>query len=141
MGSIQNSVKLGLVVLALAACTTGAPQHVEPGTSSAPDKPWTPPARVGAPASGRAPEAGAPKQPHEGPITLAEVIDTALSNNPDTRTAWLEARAAEAGLGSARSAYLPEVDVLAGATRSRGPTPSSQSATTIAPSLALTYLL
>jgi TolC family type I secretion outer membrane protein len=72
-------------------------------------------------------------------VTLAQAIDIALANNPQTRTAWLEARAAQFALGSARSAYYPEVDVLASATRSRAP--GSSSTTTIAPSVALNYLL
>src|SRR5437588_6398743 len=74
-------------------------------------------------------------------ITLAQAIDLALANNPQTRTAWLEARAAEFAVGSARSAYFPEIDVLANATRSRSSTPGASAATIIAPSLALTYLL
>ena len=45
-------------------------------------------------------------------VTLAQAIDLALANNPQTRTAWLEARAAEFAVGSARSAYYPEIDVL-----------------------------
>jgi TolC family type I secretion outer membrane protein len=74
-------------------------------------------------------------------VTLAQAVDIALSNNPQTRTAWLEARAAELAVGSARSAYYPEIDVLANATRSRSATPGTTSTTTIAPSLALNYLL
>src|SRR5205823_3808242 len=73
-------------------------------------------------------------------ITLAQAIDIALSNNPQTRTTWLAARAAEFAVGSARSAYYPEIDVLASAARSRSST-SGSATTTIAPSLALTYLL
>jgi TolC family type I secretion outer membrane protein len=78
------------------------------------------------------------------PITLAQVVDIALSNNTTTRIAWLEARAAEAALGSRESAYLPEVDVNASITRSRGTAQGGRTAfqqTTYGPSLALTYLL
>jgi len=52
-------------------------------------------------------------------ITLDQAIDTALKNNPDTREAWFAARAAEAALGSERSAYFPEVDLNASITRTR----------------------
>src|SRR5262249_14789562 len=68
-------------------------------------------------------------------------IDIALANNPDTRTAWFEARAAELGVGRARSAYLPEVDILANATRSRSSAVGARTTTTVAPSIPLTYLL
>jgi len=76
---------------------------------------------------------------HAEPITLARAIDIALTNNPRTRTTWLQARAAEANLGASRSAYLPEVDVNASAGRSRT---SAQPATNFfSPSVALSYLL
>src|SRR4051794_4121371 len=71
--------------------------------------------------------------PSGSPLTLAQAIDIALANNPDTRTAWLAARAAEADVGSARAAYFPEVDVLASATRSRGSAEGASATTTIAP--------
>jgi len=72
-------------------------------------------------------------------LTLAKAIDVALTNNPQTRTTYLQARAAEAALGSARSAYLPEIDINATAGRTRT---STQSATTsFTPSVALSYLL
>src|SRR4051794_15997431 len=84
----------------------------------------------------------APVVPPSGsPLPLAQAIDIALANNPDTRTAWLQARAAEFAVGSARSAYFPEVDVLASATRSRGAAEHSAGTTAIAPSLAINYLL
>lgn len=42
-----------------------------------------------------------------GPLSLAEVIDRALCNNPQTRAAWTSARVQAAQVGVARSAYLP----------------------------------
>jgi TolC family type I secretion outer membrane protein len=129
MGRFQNTVIAGLGALALAACATRAGG---PGTASAPEVAWTPPPDV----KTRPDPDGLMPVLHlsEGPISLAQIIDVALANNPTTRTAWLEARAAEAALGSERAAYFPEVDVLASATH-------SSVSTTIAPSLALTYLL
>src|SRR5213080_1408066 len=94
------------------------------------------------PADGLKPVLHQPTIPPSGsPLTLAQAIDIALANNPDTRIAWLEARAAEAGVGSARSTYFPEVDVLASATRLRSSAAGARATTIIAPSLALTYLL
>ena len=136
MGRLQIAVIAGLGALALAACSTGG---ASPGTASAPDVAWTPPANVNVGARSSAP--ATPVVPEGGTLSLAQIIDVALSNNPTTRTAWLEARAAEAALGSERSAYFPEVDVLASATRSRPPGEGVSASTTIAPSLALTYLL
>jgi outer membrane protein len=46
--------------------------------------------------------------PHQ-PLSLAAVTDFALRNNPDTRLAWEQAKAAAAGVGIAKSAYLPQI--------------------------------
>jgi len=43
------------------------------------------------------------------PITLAEVADTSLCNNPQTNEVWASARVQAAQLGIAKSAYLPSV--------------------------------
>jgi len=137
MARLQHAVIAGLAALALAACSTGA----GPGTASAPNVAWTPPPDLGAASTRPNEPEGLKPAPHDGAISLAEIIDVALANNPATRTAWLEARAAEASLGSERSAYFPEVDVLASATRSRPAAQGVSASTTIAPSLALTYLL
>ena len=42
-------------------------------------------------------------------LGLVDVLDVALGNNPVTRASWADARAAAAGLGSARAAYYPAV--------------------------------
>jgi len=42
-------------------------------------------------------------------LTLADVADAALCNNPQTREAWANARIQAAQVGIARSAYLPSV--------------------------------
>ncbi len=76
---------------------------------------------------------------HAEPLTLASAIDIALKNNPQTRTTYLQARAAEAALGSAKSAYLPEIDLNASLARTR--TASQTATTSFSPSVALSYLL
>lgn len=43
------------------------------------------------------------------PITLTEVAETSLCNNPQTNEIWASARAQAAQLGIAKSAYLPSV--------------------------------
>src|SRR5205085_2285775 len=66
------------------------------------------------------------------------------TNNPATREAWLNARTAEANLGSRRSAYYPEVDVNANLGRSIVGASAGRSAaasSTFSPSVALSYLL
>lgn len=53
------------------------------------------------------------------PLGLAEAVDLALCNNPQTRLAWANARAQAALVGVAQSAYLPAISASAGASRSR----------------------
>ena len=48
-----------------------------------------------------------------GPLTLDQVVDRALCNNPQTREAWANARAQAAALGVSRSALLPSLDAAA----------------------------
>lgn len=52
-------------------------------------------------------------------MSLTDVIDVALCNNPQTRAAWANARVAAAQLGSAQSAYLPSINGTAGISRDR----------------------
>ena len=49
---------------------------------------------------------------------LAQCIEIALERNPETRESWQRARSVAAGVGQARSSYLPSVDFTAGANRS-----------------------
>jgi outer membrane protein len=134
MHRLHHTLIAGLGALAL-ACSSGAPS---PGTAPKPNVRWEPPPDVG---RASAPPDGLKPVLHGGVISLAEAIDVALANNPATHAAWLAARAAEAGLGSERADYFPQVDLLANASRSRSASENAESQTTIAPSVALTYLL
>ena len=120
--------------LAAAACSTAR----DPGTSAAPATPWTAPAADVPPAIPKT-------QPADlGELTMPRAIDLALQNNPDTKSAWLQAREAQAIVGSRRSAYYPEVDLNATYTRAHQATQGGQTvfnSTTFGPQLALTYLL
>ena len=123
-----------VVLLVAAACATAS----DPGTSSAPAAPWTAPASALPPALPKAPAADL------GDLTMPRAIDLALQNNPDTHSAWLQARQAQAIVGSRRSAYYPEVDLNANYTRAHQATQGGQTvfnSTTFGPQLALTYLL
>lgn len=47
------------------------------------------------------------------PYDLVQLIDLAERNNPETRVAWEEARAAAAGIGLVEAAYLPQLSFQA----------------------------
>jgi outer membrane protein TolC len=77
-------------------------------------------------------------------VSLEQVIDVALRNNPVTRTAWHQARAAAANLGTQKSAYLPDLDLGANLTRQKQTSVGSRFVTlqtTYGPSLNLYWLL
>src|SRR5438067_5928743 len=107
------------------------------GTPASPAATWTPPANAIPPTV--APPNDLVLPPAGVPLELAQIIDLALSNNPATRTTWLEARLAEANLGSVRSAYLPTVDL--GASLTRAHTSAGTATTLSGPNLSLAYLL
>ena len=52
-------------------------------------------------------------------ITLSELVNIALENNPTTRQAWWNARRAAAALGSAKSTYYPQIDLDANVSNGR----------------------
>jgi outer membrane protein len=53
-------------------------------------------------------------------LSLAAAVDLALCRNPTTRSAWAAAHQQAAALGSAESAWLPDVSATGGETRSFG---------------------
>lgn len=53
------------------------------------------------------------------PLLLADVVDLALCNNPQTRVLWANARAQAATVGVNTAAYLPTLSAQATASRSR----------------------
>jgi len=77
-------------------------------------------------------------------LTLADVVDLALRNNPATRASWAQARAAADLLGSARGQYYPTIEGAATLSRTRqaaATTVVSGERTQYGPSISLTYLL
>src|SRR5579859_1443921 len=118
-----KTILSALLPLVLAGCATSAlklaPAH--------PNRPWKPVTdatgeiQPGEPASesdsyvlpsNTALSALPPPPPAlsgDHPYSLAELIDVAESNNPDTRVAWDGARNAALAAGIAESAYLPHV--------------------------------
>ncbi len=107
-------------------------------TAPAPSEPWRPTTAV--------PDVPSPAHTPalDAPLTLAQLTDLALSNNPATREAWAVARAEAAGLGLARSLYLPQVTGVLSSTHSKAISSagvSVQPQTRYGPSVSLTYLL
>ncbi|HEX9584473.1 MAG TPA: TolC family protein, partial [Gammaproteobacteria bacterium] len=78
------------------------------------------------------------------PLSLPELTEFALQNNPRSRQAWYAARAAAAGIGIERSDDLPQITVdLIGQRSETGSQTGNQNPwlTRYGPALTLTYLL
>lgn len=77
-------------------------------------------------------------------LTLGDVVDLALRNNPATRASWAQARVAANVLGSTRGQYFPTINATSDVTRSHSP--ASQGRTTsdrtiYSPTISLNFLL
>jgi outer membrane protein TolC len=157
-------IAIALLSIVLGGCAGSALDMAPPR----PDRPWAPatdtggqivPARtrsaVGAdhvlPSNPAAAALAAPPALDTAhAYTLAELIDIAQSNHPDTRIAWNNARHAALAAGIAESTYLPHLtaSVVAGHRSSHGSstlgsldTDSSGSATGSVSALSLHWLL
>jgi outer membrane protein len=89
-------------------------------TSSSPAVPWMPP------------KSESPKTYGMGPLipveqvrekftalTIADAVDIALLNNPDTQEAWANAKAVAAGYRSAQGAWLPTINTSGALAKSK----------------------
>ena len=122
---------LGFTATAVALVT--ACIHGPPGVGGAPGAPptphdlWVPPAEARASTTPVAPSAQGdtailtPELLAEAAqgLTLAHVVDLALSNNPATRVSWLQARAAADAYGQERARLFPTLNAGANALTSK----------------------
>ena len=118
---------------------------IEKDTSPSPSVPWNPPPAARAEQKPTPPPEIPEKYRKEKTVlSLAEVIDIALRNNPVTRTSWAQARSAAAVLGQKRARYFPEIDLGGAVTRQKSTTFGGASTffqTTYGPTASLSWLL
>lgn len=131
---------------ALAAAMAGCSTTVDRDVAPAPGAPWQPPPEGRAKEIALPPPAAIPEEYRtKGAIlSLEQVIDVALRNNPVTRNAWHQARAAAAELGAKRAAYFPTLELDGSITRQKQAALGGQPVflqTTYGPSASLTWLL
>jgi outer membrane protein TolC len=131
-------------IMACGACVGTPSVGGVAGVSPSPNVAWTPPPDE----RSRVEESRTPVPPdlekRISRLTLAEVVDIGLRNNPSTRQSWANARAAAAAYGSERGAYLPTIDGEVTGTRLKTVASQGRSAVTqsvLNPSLNLSYLL
>jgi outer membrane protein len=104
MNGFQRAVRVGVLFISLlllsaagAATDTASPNSPSPATPPVPSifEPSTDACK---------------KQDVPSPLALFDVIERALCENPKTRSAWAAIKAATAGVGISKSAYLPTLD-------------------------------
>jgi outer membrane protein len=135
---------LGCLVLGGGACVGTPSVDGVAGVAPSPAVPWFPPARQEGGDSIRRIAIPADLEQRIRNLSLEEVVDLGLRNNPQTRLSWANARAAAAAYGSDRGAYFPTVDGEVTGTRLKTVASQGRSAVTqsvLSPSLSLTYLL
>ena len=127
-------------ILSAAALLAGC-MSAQPPTNAT--TPWTPPKAAQNPDniwnSARAQTIDFSK-----PLTLAELADIALQNNPVSRKAWNDARAAAAQVSLARGYFMPTLVANAGASRDKTtaePDTFDSSFTKYGPGLQVNYLI
>ena len=136
-----------VILPVLASCGTPRVNGVA-AASPSPSRPWTPPPGAIKPESlvtASVIDAVPPdlKQRLQQ-LSLADVVDLALRNNPATRASWSQARAAADLLGSARGQYYPDINGSATVSRIQSPATGTRPAgkrTEYDPSVSLSYLL
>lgn len=142
---VRSLMLIALVAAGCRSLTTPFVKHDirhDAGVAPSPAQSWTPPADTVPPVPPRVETTLPAGVTADSPVTLAQIVDIALANNPTTRQAWLAARAAQANLGSAQSVYYPEIDLNTSLSRTQSTALNSVSRqTSFAPSLSLSYLL
>lgn len=83
------------------------------------------------------------KEKIHSPLTLADVIDLALCNNPQTRALWASARSQAAQVGVSTAAYLPTLSALGSVSNNKSQTGNQPAVKTLSQtaSLSASYLL
>ncbi|MBK5189135.1 MAG: TolC family protein, partial [Gemmatimonadaceae bacterium] len=107
------------------------------GTSPAPNKAWTPPS----PSRDTLPSAST-SLPSDlasrvSTLTLGDVVDLALRNNPETQISWANARAAAAAYGGSKGLYYPTINGEIGVTHLKS-SPTFSKDSVLRPSLTQT---
>jgi len=138
----RGRARFALALLAVASACVHGPPRIE-GVAAAPPTQttqWTPP-----PSVARAAERDVVRPPGVDSIrqyTLAEAIDIALRNSPQTRQSWVQARAAADVYGSSQGRWYPTITAGVALNRSLALTSPNRPAgerTQYGPSGSLTY--
>jgi len=132
--------------LLVAACVHSPPSiGGAPGAPAQPDAYWTPPPRIAAQVQRDEPsQAPTALTSAVGRLTLPDIVDLALRNNPATRLSWAQARAAADTYGASRGSLFPTLTADVVGTRTRAlaaPGRPAGERTQYGPSFGLSWLV
>ena len=145
-----NKLLPTLLIFAVVAVGCGRPPRVNgaAGASPSPSVPWQPPPNAVKPEPTISPAQVAAIPPDLADrvrqLTITDVVDIALTNNPATRASWSQARAAAFTFGSERGQYYPTINGSTTVGRFQTPATTTRPAgksTQYGPSISLSYLL
>lgn len=145
-GSLISALPVGALFLCLAAAHAAAPTALQDpfGTDGkvapAPNLRWE--SALPLPAVGASAATG--ELARNQPLSLPELTEFALRNNPRTRQSWLAARAAAAGVGIEKADLLPTISGLYAVNRNRQVSNAGAIVpwqTRFGPSISLSYVL
>jgi outer membrane protein len=123
------AIMLAAGILTSAGCARDLPKiYGVPAISPAAGVPWTPPPEIVSKPVPAAAPAQLPKDILKGDrlLSLLDIVEIALRNNPQTAAAWAQARSAAAAYGSKQGEYYPQVGATAGLSRIHGQVIGSQ---------------
>ena len=130
----MNRVTLIVGVLLSAGCVGTPSVGGVAGTAPAPNKVWAPPP----PSRDTLPSTPSSLPPdlasRVSTLTLGDVVDLALRNNPETQISWANARAAAAAYGGSKGLYYPTIDAQVGVNRVKS-SPTFSNDSVLRPSL------
>lgn len=140
---------LASAVLA-AGCSHLTPdKSISSSVAPSPAIPWTPPPEARAPQTPESEKKVDIPEEYTRPgttLSLVQLVDVGLRNNPRTREAWHFARAAAAEVGVKRAEFFPVVEIDGTVTREKtsfiaGSAPVSFTETTYGPAAVLSWVL
>ena len=134
-----------ILLVAVIGCVPGTPRiYGVPAAPPAPNATWRPPGAARVADSLGTPAIPADLTARATSLTLADVVELALRNNPATRASWAQARATADAYAIARGAYFPTVTGFVDGGRSQQPGAANTVAgprSSYGPSLSVNYLL
>ena len=110
-------------VLTLSGCASDLNRvWKSPGTAPSSAVPWTPTPETMPKSTSKSPQIALPEDilKAEQSLSLLNIVDIALRNNPESTAAWAQARSAAAAYESNKGSYYPQLGASAGTSYIRG---------------------